>query len=41
MNPAPSTMFYNVYPLKIERKIFGSVLLGKYKSSSNHKEGAG
>lgn len=41
MNPAPPTMFYNVYPLKIERGNFVSVLLGKYKISSNHKEGAG
>ncbi len=41
MNPVPSTMFYNIYLLKIEVRNFVSVLLRKYKILSNYKEGAG
>jgi hypothetical protein len=41
MNPAPSTIFHNIYLLKIEVRNFASVLLRKYKILSNHKEGAG
>ncbi len=41
MNPAPFTMFYNVYLLKIEVRNFVSVLLRKYRILSNHKKGAG
>ncbi|MBA7621335.1 hypothetical protein ES703_28695 [subsurface metagenome] len=42
MNPAPSTIFYHIYPLKIE-EVKDSVLVLPpiIQNLLNHKEGAG